>query len=660
MRVPSTGFLVHGTDATSAPPQRLRAGPLTLDYDNGDLRGVKLGECEVIRRIYGAVRDRNWGAVPGVISNLHVESSKAAFRIHYVCEHRQGNIHFVWRAELIGDADGTLQFSFDGRAETTFLRNRVGLCVLHPIRECAGARARALLTDGSERELRFPESIAAEQPIRGFEGLAALAHEVAPGIWAEARFTGEVFETEDQRNWIDASFKTYGTSLSVPFPVEVKAQTGIRQSVELRLVDKGTSRRVRPEAGAHVGQSTTDGARHTTVRVDMSANALVPLPGIGLAVGSRHRPLTDVELGRLAALNVSHLRADVKLAGPDWRARLSREARLARALGLPLELAVHLPSNGNAAALTELRRELTRLRVGLSRVFAFQDDQQATTAPVLALMRERLGDLAAPIGAGTTADLYQMNQRRPPSDADFICWTMNPQVHAGDTRSLMETPEAAAAQIASVRTYFPGLPLVVSPITLKPRFNAAATDAEATVPPDDLRPEVDPRQMSLVGAAWSVAMFAALAPAGVESLTFFETTGRRGVMETTQGSPLADTRASFTGCVFPMWHVFAALNGYRSVSAVIISEPRLVAAFAVSATADRRRIVLANLTPGTVAVSIAAVDSTVRLLDESSVADAMTMPETWWRLSASPLKSTEALPAYAVAFVDVAPRGLSA
>ena len=38
---------------------------------------------------------------------------------------------------------------------------------------------------------------------------------------------GETFETEDQRNWSDASFKTYGTPLHLPFPVEVEEGTRV-------------------------------------------------------------------------------------------------------------------------------------------------------------------------------------------------------------------------------------------------------------------------------------------------------------------------------------------------------------------------------------------------------------------------------------------------
>ena len=47
--------------AAVAPSGRrvLRAGPLSVIFDAGDLRYIKLGEREVIRRIYAAVRNSN-------------------------------------------------------------------------------------------------------------------------------------------------------------------------------------------------------------------------------------------------------------------------------------------------------------------------------------------------------------------------------------------------------------------------------------------------------------------------------------------------------------------------------------------------------------------------------------------------------------------------
>ena len=50
----------------------------------------------------------------------------------------------------------------------------------------------------------------------------------------ELRFGGELFEMEDQRNWTDASYKTYCTPLHLPYPVELAAGERVIQSVTLR------------------------------------------------------------------------------------------------------------------------------------------------------------------------------------------------------------------------------------------------------------------------------------------------------------------------------------------------------------------------------------------------------------------------------------------
>lgn len=652
----STAFLVHGTETPVGAPTLLRAGPLSLDYDNGDLRCVKLGEREILRRIYGAVRDRHWNTVAGILSDERIEVSDLAFRITYTSTHRKGGLQFVWHAELSGDAAGTLKFTFEGEAQTDFLRNRIGLCVLHPLRECAGARVRALLIDGTHRDLGFPEIIAAEQPIRGFTGLAGLVHEVAPGLEVDVRFTGEVFETEDQRNWIDASFKTYGTSLSLPFPVEVKAGTRIRQSVEVRLRPADRGRGVAADSQyveLHPGRLSP----RTVFQVKVPTAGWLRLPELGLRCSNNLSLDYHPNSARFKALPLSHLRIDLRLADGEWRQYLLCALLESAILRVSLELAVHLPSVGEEGAADLQAWFGTHgsgtSHVSLKRIFAFRDGEKSTTPATLAKVRELFGPLGVPIGAGTNADLYQLNLQRPPSDGDFISWSMNPQVHASDTRSLMETPEAAAAQVASVKLYFPGIPLVVSPVTLKPRFNPTATGTVETEPVDELPPPVDPRQMSLAGAAWLVGMLAALAPSGVESLTFFETTGWCGVMETAAGSPLPEKFPSYAGGVFPLWHVFAALSGFGTVVAAQVSDPGRIAALAVGDPAGRRRLILANLTMSDVDLDLVGTTGTARVLEGTNVSRAMRHPAAWWRRPAAPIGDRLRLSAFAVAFVDV-------
>ena len=55
--------LTYGRGAPLPERTPLRAGPLTLFYEAGDLRYVKPGDREILRRVYVAVRDRNWGTV---------------------------------------------------------------------------------------------------------------------------------------------------------------------------------------------------------------------------------------------------------------------------------------------------------------------------------------------------------------------------------------------------------------------------------------------------------------------------------------------------------------------------------------------------------------------------------------------------------------------
>lgn len=553
-------------------------------FDAGDLRWIKLGEQEVIRRIYAAVRDRNWGTVPAEISELQARVTPESFHISYLSTHRRDDIHFEWRGEIAGEADGTIRFTFDGEARTSFLRNRIGFCVLHPA-DCAGARCIVRRSAGPPAELRFPRLVEAAQPVPGIHDMTAFSHEFAPGAWAELHFDGDRFEMEDQRNWIDASFKTFCTPLHLPYPVEVPARTRIRQEILLKLI----IRRAIP-------------ARETRaalpIRIAIS-NDRRPLPAIGLGRASHGQPLTAQEATRIAQLRPAHLRADLKLGEPGWLESLTSAHHEAAQLQIPLELAVHLPSRG--AAKHDLDEIVRRLRVSqteIARVLLFRVGEKTVSAASVVLARPRLAALGAPVGAGTDADFYQLNQFRPPHElADFVHWSMNPQVHAFDLVSIAEAPTAIAAQLESARAFFPNRPLVISPVTLKPRFNPVAAEREKPRRPGELPSQVDPRQLSPFAAAWTLAVIKHLVESGAASVTLFETTGWRGVLEREAGSPLAEAFPSQPGQLFPLYHVLAEIGAFADGEAVATrsSDPFRVASLALIRT-NRACLLLANLT----------------------------------------------------------------
>src|SRR5262249_1291876 len=149
-------------------------------------------------------------------------------------------------------------------------------------------------------------------------------------------------------------------------------------------------------------------------------------------------------------------------------------------------------------------------------------------------------------------------RRRPPVGVlDGICYTAHPQEHASDNRSLAETLAGLSATAEGARRLGGGLPLSITPITLHKRVNPYATGEAPDPAPDSLPPRVDVRQMSLFGAGWTLGSLHSVAEGRASSVSYYETTGWLGVMETERGSPLPDRFPSLPGAVFPMYHVLA-------------------------------------------------------------------------------------------------------
>src|SRR4030095_9841405 len=177
--------------------------------------------------------------------------------------------------------------------------------------------------------------------------------------------------------------------------------------------------------------------------------------------------------------------------------------------------------------------------------------------------------------AGTRDFFTEVNRvRLQAGAASSICYSNNPQVHAFDHITLVENLAGQVSNVESAR-HFTSRPVVVSPITFRIRNNAgAAEEKPGTLP--EVPADVDPRQLSLFGAGWARASIARLAGTGfVHSLTYFETTGWRGVMEREDGSLFPAKFPSEPGVVFPMYHVLAAIAefGGRQVYPIHSTHP---------------------------------------------------------------------------------------
>ena len=561
----------------------LEAGPISCVLANGDLRSIRVDGEEVVQRLYFALRDGNWGTIPATLRDLTVTREGGGFKVGYRAEHRTAEIGFSWHAETVGTSEGCLRFSASGAATRSFLRNRIGLCVLHPA-SAAGHRVRVTHHDGTSCSSAFPLRVSPHQP---FLDICALRHTMASGAVVEFGFEGEVFEMEDQRNWTDASFKTYSTPLALPFPVEMAAGEPLAQAVTITVVERAPAPR----------RSTPATRPLSIVEVQSHARA-VPLPALGVDLGAESPAFDAPVVTALSRLSLAHLRLELTLGEAGVAERLEQATGNARAVGSPLALALRVPPDPGGT-LAELARLLGALRPPLASVAVFSEGAPATTSRTARSARAALAGAigGAPLGGGTRAWFAELNRNPPEPDLiDFVCYAVSPQVHAFDDRSVLEALDGQTATVESAHALFGRLPVHVGPITLRPQWNPDAIGPAAAPAPGELPPEVDPRQRLPFAAAWTAASLKRLALAGARQVTYFEAVGWKGLLERSGGSRSPAVFPSRPGERFRVFELLEALAPFAGGTLRVAVAPEGVEAFAVSA-GGRERLWVANLTP---------------------------------------------------------------
>lgn len=520
--------IYYGTDSPQPVAKHFRAGPLSLLYVAGEVRYVKFGQREIVRRIYVTLRDKNWATILPHISSLEIGAQDDSFDLTFQAQHHEGEIDFSWCGRVVGDERGVVTFSMEGKAGSSFMQCRIGICVLHPIRGLAGTPCTIEQPDGTSVQREFPFDVSPHQP---FTNIQAIKHKVTDGVDATIRFTGGVFETEDQRNWTDGSYKTYSPPLSVPYPSEITRGTQLSQSVSVELA---------PIQLSHAVQSELSGLSLTVTETPAGR-----LSDIGFAFVHSNARLTRKQLDRVNTINPTHLRVDLDLSRPDYPSVLESAWAEANSLGTRLEVALTL-SNDIEAQLQDLVSTLKMVKPSVRTWLIFKAPENTSTNESLRVAREYLlrYDNRAVIGGGSNGNFVELNRSRPnPSALDFICYSVHPQVHASDNATLIEALDAQGWTVASTKKWAQNRPVFVTPITLRARLNPRHQEADK----NGLLSSVDPRQASLFGAAWTLGSLKYLAESGASSVTYFETHGRRGIQSDDYIGEL----------VFPLYHVFA-------------------------------------------------------------------------------------------------------
>ena len=415
--------------------------------------------------------------------------------------------------------------SFDVTAEpvTAFRTARCGFAVLHPIAGVAGQPVTIEHVDGSQEAAVFPDHISPAQP---FKDIQAIRHQVAPGITARCGFHGDVFEMEDQRNWSDASYKTYVRPLALPWPYVMEQGFANQQSVELEITRS-------PETKPTGRKASRVNA---PIRVSIGAPGGT-FPGIGVSI---HPDL--IEEARAHPTLLDNLRPQLLLFhfnptaghGENHLRGFADIARNVSAIGktesvlelvLPAKESVRDELAGVAAMVTAAGLHLTGVLVSpaVDRRSTLPGGVWPACPPLSEIYqatREAFPGLA--IGGGTLSYFTELNRKRPPVELlDFVSHCTCPIVHAADDLSVMQSLEAlphiarsARAIIGKDKAYW------IGPSTIGMRHNPYG--ARVMENPANCRVAMtdrDPRQTSLFAAAWMIGYVAATAEAALQMLT---------------------------------------------------------------------------------------------------------------------------------------------
>jgi hypothetical protein len=616
-----------GTRQRTPKPVSLKAGALTVDFVAGALRTIRYEGHEVLRAIAYVVRDQNWGTYQPEIAECLIKKTKNAFTITYqaTCASTDPGQSLRYQARIAGNSEGHLVFDVTAEPLTPFLTARCGFAVLHPINGVAGQETVVEHVDGTQEQSTFPGLISPTQP---FKDIRAIEHRVTPGITARCVLSGDVFEMEDQRNWSDASYKTYVRPLSLPWPYVMEQGATNRQSVELSIKRTHGSNRALARKGKGAVHATVGGPDGT-------------FPGIGVSIYPDLIPQALAHPNLLNGLRPQLLLFHFDPTKGHGHKELSGFADIAK----------HMPASDKTESILELvlpaqrsvRDELSGLAelvaasgLHLSGILVSPAADRQSTLPgspwpvcpplseIYQAAREAFPELT--LGGGSLSYFTELNRKRPPVELlDFISHCTCPIVHAADDLSVMETLEALPHIVRSTRAFIgQDKAYRIGPSTIGMRHNPYGARVKDN--PANQRiamTDRDPRQTSLFAAAWMIGYVAATAAARLQSLTVASLTDRLGL-----------ARAPVEGALL-LQPAFYAAQGLAELGGHLryqceSSSPGSLAAVAGLDREGQCVVWMANLTDRKQAVVLEWGEpiSSVLLLDEQSLREGGADP---WR-----------------------------
>lgn len=592
----SVAMALYGTAQPVAPRRRLTAGAWSCDWSEGQLHNVCWNGVEVVRGISFLLRDEDWGTVPAELKSLQVDEHSTAFQVRFQLMMSTKEGRLTCEGTVQANADGQLMFEVIAQADRQMITNRCGFVVLHPA-SAAGSALEVEHTDGRCSQTVFPAQISPSQPVFDIRELRyAPVPETSVAIRLDAQLPHDPagkFEMEDQRNWSDASFKTYVASLLDAWPYTLPAGQPLSQRVTVRATGQG------PRDDHHAFDESAQ------LSLGQPSQACFPALGIGVPMGLDKA--RQVEIHALRLLPVDWWIAEMDLRECSAEAQILALAKCRAGLGIRIQLDVIVPDTMAPDKVVEhLAQMCDRARLvpealrmlPAALLKSFQPSDRWPALPQLEAYaqaaRVRFPD--AQVGGGMFTSFTELNRKRPAGQSlDFIGHLTCPIVHAADDVSVMETIEALPHITRSVRSIWPELPYRLGPSTLAPRRNPYGDGTASN--PQLLRRALaarDPRHGAAFGGAWVAAYAAAVAFESLEVLALLESHGPNGPFPVTDGGR---SQPNDEAQAVAAWQVLGKLAGASGAQLIPLDGLRKqIRGLAWSHDGSRVTVLLANVT----------------------------------------------------------------
>ena len=180
----------------------------------GELRYLRIGSSELIRRVYFGLRHETWDTPPPKIVSLTVDDRGDAFRVRLEAHVSMAPAEYRWTAVMEGSPSGVVTFEVETEAMSDFETPRVGLCVLFGGEELSGQPFDFIPASGrgiSPRPGMFPRTISPGFVCGDFTALSFTLRgdTVRTALSDCSAGDNAAFVMEDQRNFGDSSFKAF-------------------------------------------------------------------------------------------------------------------------------------------------------------------------------------------------------------------------------------------------------------------------------------------------------------------------------------------------------------------------------------------------------------------------------------------------------------------